>query len=224
VGTPTKWDRNQFLAPAARRPRNPMWSLILTGAVAQPRMSGHRTRLGGRASRFSAQSREQGLDPYTTLAGLGENEHGRGGRFPELGVGTPPESSQLVYPPWGMALTVVAVASSMFWFPAPATPDPRAAAFLAVERQYIDGPWTLGRIVLTALVPIWFVALAWAVRRRSWLGVATVIGSGTLLKVAWSFRAAGSSAWVIVPPVVLGTVVCAGVLLIAYTRVRRRPA
>jgi hypothetical protein len=125
---------------------------------------------------------------------------------------------------WGMVLTVVAVTSSMFWFPAPATPDARGAAFLAVERQYVSGPWTFGRIVLTALVPIWFVALAWTVRRRSWLGVATVITSGTLLKIAWSFRVAGSSAWVIVPPVALGTVVCAGVLLIAYTRVRRRPA
>ena len=36
---------------------------------------------------------------------------------------------------WGVALTVVAVISSMFWFPAPETPDPRAAAFLAVERE-----------------------------------------------------------------------------------------
>src|SRR6185436_19481454 len=55
---------------------------------------------------------------------------------------------------WGMALTFVAVTSSMFWFAAPATPDPRAAAFLAVERQDADGPWTSSRIVLTALVPI----------------------------------------------------------------------
>ena len=93
---------------------------------------------------------------------------------------------------WGMALTIVAVTSSMLWFPAPAIPDPRAAAFLAIERQYVGGPLTLSRIVLTALVPIWFVALAWGVRRRSWLGVATVISSGTLLKVAWLFREAGS--------------------------------
>ena len=125
---------------------------------------------------------------------------------------------------WGMALTVVAVTSSMFWFPVPATPDPRAVALLAVERQYVGGPLTLERIVLTTLVPIWFVALAWAVRRRSWLGVVTVIGSGTLLKVGWLFRVAGGSAWAIIPPVALGTAVCAGVLLIARTRERRRPA
>lgn len=125
---------------------------------------------------------------------------------------------------WGMALTVGAVTSSMFWFPVPTTPDPRAVALLAVEREYVSGPWTLGRIVLTALVPIWFVALARTVRRRSRLGVATVIGSGTLLKVGWLFRVAGSSAWAIIPPVALGTAVSAGLLLIAYTRVRRSAA
>jgi hypothetical protein len=125
---------------------------------------------------------------------------------------------------WGMALTLVAVTSSMFWFPVPATPDPRAVALLAVERQYVGGPWTLARIVLTALVPIWFIALAWTVRRCSWLGVATVIGAGTLLKVGWLFRVAGSSAWAIIPAVVLGTAVCAIVLMMAYTRVRGRPA
>jgi hypothetical protein len=124
----------------------------------------------------------------------------------------------------GIVLTLVAVTSSMFWFPVPATPDPRAMALLEMERQYVSGPLTLEKFVLTTLIPVWFVALAWAVRRRSWLGVATVIGSGTFLKLAWLFREGGSDAWVIVPPVALGTAVCAGVLLIAYTRVRRRPA
>lgn len=124
----------------------------------------------------------------------------------------------------GIVLTLVAVTSSMFWFPVPATPDPRAVALLDVERQYVGGPLTFERIVLTTLIPIWFFALAWSVRRRSWLGVATVISSGTLLKVAWLFREAGSNAWLIVPPVALGTAVCAGVLFIAYTRERNRPA
>jgi len=124
----------------------------------------------------------------------------------------------------GIVLTLAAVTSSMFWFPVPATPDPRAVALLDVERQYVGGPLTLERIVLTTLIPIWFVALAWGVQRRSWLAVVTAISSGTLLKVAWLFHEAGSNAWLIVPPVALGTAACACVLLVAYTRVRRRPA
>jgi hypothetical protein len=125
---------------------------------------------------------------------------------------------------WGVLITIAGVTSSMFWFPAPGTPDPQAAQFLAAERQYITGPVTLGKLAMTALVPVWFVALVWAFRRRSWLGGATVIGAGTLLKIAWSFRVAGSSAWAIIPPVALGTAVCAGVLWIAYRRVRTRHA
>ena len=122
---------------------------------------------------------------------------------------------------WGIALTLVAVTSSMFWFPAPATPDPRGAALLAVEREYVAGPLPFTQIVLTALIPVWFVTLAWAVRKRSWLGVATVIGSGTLLKVGLLFDVGGSNAWVIVPPVAIGTVVCVAVLLLADWRLQR---
>ena len=99
----------------------------------------------------------------------------------------------------------------------------RAAAFLAAEREYVTGPVTLGKLAMTALVPIWFVALASAFRRRWWVGGAMVITAGTLLKIAWSFKVAGDSAWAIVPPVTLGTMLCAGVLLLAY-RNRERAA
>jgi hypothetical protein len=123
----------------------------------------------------------------------------------------------------GIVLTLVAVTSSMFWFPAPTAPDPRGAALLAVEREYLSGPLTVSRMLLTGLIPVWFVLLAWAVRQLSWVGVVTVIGAGTFLKVAWLFRVGGQDAWVIIPPVALGTAISAGVLLIAYTRVRRHP-
>jgi hypothetical protein len=125
---------------------------------------------------------------------------------------------------WGITLTLVALTSSMFWFPAPAMPDPRGAALIAVEREYLGAPMTVSRLVLTGLIPVWFVMLAWAVRRTSWVGVATVIGAGTLLKVAWLFRLGGGDAWVIVPPVALGTAICGGVLVISYRRVRRSSA
>ena len=71
----------------------------------------------------------------------------------------------------------------MFWFPAPATPDPTAATFLEVERQWITGPLTLSRLVLTALIPVWFIALAAALRERLWAAAALVIVAGTALKV-----------------------------------------
>ena len=122
----------------------------------------------------------------------------------------------------GMVLTVLAVTSSMFWFPAPATPDPTATTFLEVERRWITGPPTLGQVVLTALIPIWFIALAAAFRQRMWVAAASVIVVGTALKVAWSFYMGGASAWIIVPPVALGNAVVAGVLIYAYWRTRHQ--
>lgn len=124
---------------------------------------------------------------------------------------------------WGVVLTIVAVATSMFWFPAPAViEDSRAATFLAMEREYITGTWTLAKIAMTALVPIWFVALAWAFWRRSWLAGFFVINVGALLKVIWSFYFAGASAWSIIPAVSLGALAINGIMLYAYRRVHRR--
>lgn len=123
---------------------------------------------------------------------------------------------------WGVVLTIVAVATSMFWFPAPDIEDSRATEFLAIERQYITGSWTLTKIAMTALVPIWFFVLAWVFWQRSWLAGFLVINVGALLKVIWSFYFAGASAWSIIPAVSLGALVINGVMLYVYRRVRRR--
>jgi hypothetical protein len=125
---------------------------------------------------------------------------------------------------WGITLTIVAVISSMFWFPPPTATDPRAAEFLAMERQYLAAPWTSNKAFMTILIPCWFVVLAWAFWRRSWFVGLSVIAGGTLLKVIWSFYFGGDSAWAIVPPVALGMIACMGVLLYAYRRVQQPPA
>lgn len=126
--------------------------------------------------------------------------------------------------PWGIALTILAVLSSMFWFPAPATVDSRAAEFLAMEQQYISGSWTLAKVAMTALVPIWFFVLGWAFWRRSWLAGFLVVNVGALLKVIWSFYFGGASAWSILPAVGLGALVVNGVMLYAYRRSVARSA
>lgn len=104
---------------------------------------------------------------------------------------------------WGVALTVVAMLSSMFWFPAPEAADPRAAEFLEMERRYVAGGWGPGKVFLTALVPAWFALLAWAFWRRSWIAGFVVINAGMLLKVLWSFVYAGESARSILPAALL---------------------
>lgn len=123
---------------------------------------------------------------------------------------------------WSVVLTIVAVVTSMFWFPAPARIDPRAAAFLEFERRYITGTWTLAKLAMTALVPVWFFAVGWAFWRRSWLTGFLVINLGAALKVLWSFYFGGASAWSIIPAVVLGALVVNGVMLYAYRQVGDR--
>jgi hypothetical protein len=96
--------------------------------------------------------------------------------------------------------------------------------FLAVEHKYITGDWTFGKVAMTALVPVWFIALGWVFWRRSWLAGFLVINMGALLKVIWSFHFAETSAWSIIPAVGLGALAINGVMLYAYRRVRRQGA
>ena len=61
---------------------------------------------------------------------------------------------------FGITLTVVALATSMFWFPAPERANPGAAEFLAMEREYLLGEWSLWKVLLALLGPLSFAALA----------------------------------------------------------------
>jgi hypothetical protein len=120
---------------------------------------------------------------------------------------------------WGMLLTIIAVASSMFWFPAPDAASARATTFLAMERDYVSSAWTSSKIALTVLIPIWFIVLAMACWQRSWLAGIVVVNAGAALKIIWSFYFAGDAAWSIVPPVAVGLVICNGILLYVYRNV-----
>ncbi|MEJ2228122.1 MAG: hypothetical protein P8Y67_07795 [Alphaproteobacteria bacterium] len=107
----------------------------------------------------------------------------------------------------GIAVTILALATSMFWFPAPANPDPQVAKFLEAERQYLLGDWTSAKILFTAMIPAFFIALAYAFWRRSlWIGLA-VIAASSFLKIGWSLYYGGESGWAVVPPALAGLIV-----------------
>ena len=69
---------------------------------------------------------------------------------------------------WGIAGTLVALATSMFWFPAPAVPDPRVEEFLEFEKDWLTGDWDSGKILFTLLVPLAIgnAVLIYVVRRQ----------------------------------------------------------
>src|ERR671916_3111322 len=87
---------------------------------------------------------------------------------------------------FGMVLTLVALATSMFWFPAPEQSDPMTLEFLAVEREYLTGDWTMAKVLMALLVPISFAALGFVFWKRSIVYGLVLLNAIVLVKVAWS--------------------------------------
>jgi hypothetical protein len=122
----------------------------------------------------------------------------------------------------GITLTVVALATSMFWFPAPERVSPGAAEFLAVEREYLTGEWSLWKVLLALLVPISFAALAVAFWRRSLVWGLAVINAMVLVKIVWSFYFGDESGGLtLLPSALAGLAVCDAVILYVVRRRHR---
>ena len=123
---------------------------------------------------------------------------------------------------WGITLTVVALATSMFWFPAPERTDPGAAEFLAVEREYLTSDWSLWKVLLALIVPASFAALAVAFWKRSLLWGLGVINAMVLVKVVWSFYfGEASGGLTLLPSAVVGLAICDAVIVYVVRRRRR---
>lgn len=125
----------------------------------------------------------------------------------------------------GIALTLVALATSMAWFPAPEHPDPAVVRMLAVERDYLLGEWTPPKVAVALLVPLTFAALAAALWRRSIGWALVVVNIAVLSKVGWTYGVdggAGADAHLV--PALLGLAVVDLALLGAARWLRGRPA
>jgi len=126
----------------------------------------------------------------------------------------------------GIVATLMALATSMFWFPAPATPEPDVVAMLAVEREYLLGDWPAWKIALALLAPLSLMLLGAAFWHRS-LGIGLlIVNAMALAKIAWSFHVApeaGGAA--LLWPALTGLALCNGAILVfAYRRAQRKRA
>ena len=125
----------------------------------------------------------------------------------------------------GIALTLLALATSMFWFPAPKDPDPRVLEFLAMEKEYLTGEWTLAKVLMSSLVPIGLTALGLAFWKRSFVWGLVVLNAMALVKIGWSFFYGDVSGGLAVSvPALVGLVVSNVVVLYALRKVRGKPA
>ena len=79
----------------------------------------------------------------------------------------------------------------------------------------------VARVALVVLVVVFFVALATAFWKRSWLWGLAVINAGTLLKVIWSVAFGGAAGWASLVPSIFTLVVTDAVILLAVRFLKR---
>ncbi len=126
--------------------------------------------------------------------------------------------------PSGIVLTLVALATSMFWFPAPAQVDPMVAEFLAFEREWLTSGWTPEKITQAVLAPVSLAVLCLVFWKRSLVLGLVVINAMALGKLAWGVIEGDGTGWAMQAPAVIGLALCDAGVLYAVRRVRRRPA
>ena len=115
----------------------------------------------------------------------------------------------------GIAVTLVALATSMAWFPAPSNPAPEVLQMLQVERDYLLGEWTVWKVAIALLVPLIFGGIAVALWRRSIGWALVVINAAVLFKIAWTyfFDGEGAGAQAHLPTALVGLAVVDVVLV-----------
>jgi hypothetical protein len=121
----------------------------------------------------------------------------------------------------GIALTLVALATSMFWFPAPEPVDPGVEEFLAFEREWLTGKWTMAKVATTLPVPFILGTMCLAFWRRSLVWGLVVINAMAVGKVAWGVIDGGTG-WAMLPPALAGLIVCDAIVLYAAHRIRAK--
>jgi hypothetical protein len=125
---------------------------------------------------------------------------------------------------WGMTLTLLALATSMSWFPAPGEASPAVEEMLGAERKYLTTNWTLWKVLIALLVPATFAALGLAFWKRSLVYGLAVVNAAVLVKIAWTFLfGTEAGAMSHLPAALLGLAVCDALILYAMRRLRARP-
>ncbi len=110
----------------------------------------------------------------------------------------------------GVAASIFALFTSMFWFPTPAESSPQVLSFLGFEMDYLKGIWNGPKILMSLAVPIFFLMLIIAAWKRNWKWLlATVIGAA-VLKIIWSIVFSGDAGLSILKPAIMGLIICIG--------------
>jgi len=110
----------------------------------------------------------------------------------------------------GIFLSIFALFTSMFWFPAPAESSPQVISFLAYEMEYLQGVWTAPKIIMSLAVPLFFIMLIIAAWKRNWKWLLVVVIGAAVLKILWSVVYSGEAGLSILKPAITGLIICIG--------------
>jgi hypothetical protein len=123
----------------------------------------------------------------------------------------------------GIVLTLLALATSMFWFPVPENSSPAVNEMLASEREYLTTDWTLWKVSIALLVPLTFAALGLTFWKRSLVWGLAVVNAAILFKIGWTFLfSTEAGAMSHLPAAVLGLALCDALILYFIRRMRAR--
>ncbi|WP_328436781.1 hypothetical protein OHA71_05860 [Streptomyces sp. NBC_00444] len=120
---------------------------------------------------------------------------------------------------WGLALTLIALLTSFFWFPAPQRPDPRIQGVLDMEREFVTHP-SLYQVLMLCMAPLLLAAFCAALWRRSLGWGIVVFDVAALGKIVWSMAEAGSDGAATYVPVGGGALLVT-LLLVIVARLKR---
>ena len=124
---------------------------------------------------------------------------------------------------FGIVLTIIALATSMFWFPAPEHASPAVNEMLGDEEAYLTANWTPWKVLIALLIPLTFAALGLAFWKRSLVWGLAVVNAAILFKIAWTFLfSTEAGALSHLPAAVLGLAVCDALILYVIRRMRAR--
>jgi hypothetical protein len=125
---------------------------------------------------------------------------------------------------WGIAATLVALVTSMAWFPAPERPDPQVLEFLAFEREWLTGDWTVGKMLISLIPPVLIAAYCLVFWRRSLGWGVVLLNVMALGKLLWGVAFGDGTGWAMTVPLLAGLAVGDAALILAARRLRRRAA
>jgi hypothetical protein len=123
---------------------------------------------------------------------------------------------------WGIAGTLVAFATSIFWFPAPAVPDPQIVEFLDFERDWLTGNWDGQQILMSLLSPLSLGAFCLAFWKRSVAWGLVILNVMAVGKLLWGIVAGDGTGWAMTAPGLAGMVIGDIVFLWVLRRMRAR--